>query len=154
MEMAEPVSPTLEQLPKMSSGMQTEVAQRAGLKHVETQEKNVLPTKEDLEEERKREDFKRDIHDFDKGQQLKHVEAEEKSVKGKGKVMGKREGKTFAFVFAYYMVLNARMLLVNIHVYFIKKGLCCHRPATLRPRRHRSWPRNSTNPICGTWSRM
>lgn len=39
-------SPTTEQLPKMSSDMQTEVAQRAGLKHVQTKEKNVLPTKE------------------------------------------------------------------------------------------------------------
>ena len=71
-------SPSLEQLPKMPSGMQTEVAQRAGLKHVETHEKNVLPTKQDLEEERKHEDFKRGIQQFDKDQQLRHVEAEEK----------------------------------------------------------------------------
>lgn len=75
--MAESKSPSLDKLPKMSSGMQTEVAQRAGLKHVETQEKNVLPSKEDLEEERKHEDFKRGIQEFDKSQ-LEHVEAEEK----------------------------------------------------------------------------
>ena len=72
-------SPTIEQMPKMPTGMQTEVAQRAGLKHVETLEKNVLPTKEDLEEERKHADLKKGIQEFDKSK-LDHVEAEEKVV--------------------------------------------------------------------------
>uniref|UniRef100_A0A915MU23 Uncharacterized protein n=2 Tax=Meloidogyne TaxID=189290 RepID=A0A915MU23_MELJA len=67
-------------LPKMSEAMQTEVAQRAGLKHVETLEKNVLPTKQDLQEERNREDLKKGIEDFDKNSSLRHVEAEEKIV--------------------------------------------------------------------------
>ena len=69
-------------LPKMSDAMQTEVAQRAGLKHVETLEKNVLPTKQDLEDERKHEDIKKDlvkhIEGFDKNSSLRHVEAEER----------------------------------------------------------------------------
>ena len=43
-----PNSPTLEELPKMPTQLQSEVAQRAGLKHVEPIEKNVLPTKEGI----------------------------------------------------------------------------------------------------------
>uniref|UniRef100_A0A914HXD2 Thymosin beta n=1 Tax=Globodera rostochiensis TaxID=31243 RepID=A0A914HXD2_GLORO len=72
-------SPTAEQLPKMPTELQSEVAQRAGLKHVTTLEKNVLPTKEDLVEERKHEDLKKGIHTFD-AHKLRHVETENKSV--------------------------------------------------------------------------
>ncbi|KAL7079630.1 hypothetical protein ACQ4LE_001095 [Meloidogyne hapla] len=43
-------------------------------------EKNALPTKQDLQEERNREDLKKGIEDFDKNSNLRHVEAEEKIV--------------------------------------------------------------------------
>ncbi|KAL3106180.1 hypothetical protein niasHT_016867 [Heterodera trifolii] len=77
MSVPETHSPTVEQLPKLPTELQSEVAQRAGLKHVTTLEKNVLPTKEDLEEERKHESFKKGIHNFD-AHKLRHVETEDK----------------------------------------------------------------------------
>jgi hypothetical protein len=104
--MAEPQSPTIEQLPKMPSGMQTEVAQRAGLKHVETTEKNVLPSKEDMEEEKKHENLKKGIQEFDKNHQLRHVEAEEKS--------GGREGENKKkFLFIPHNLLKDCVALLN-----------------------------------------
>ncbi|KAL3101876.1 hypothetical protein niasHS_003285 [Heterodera schachtii] len=77
MSVPETHSPTVEQLPKLPTELQSEVAQRAGLKHVTTLEKNVLPTKEDLEEERKHESFKKGIQNFD-ALKLRHVETEDK----------------------------------------------------------------------------
>ncbi|KAF7635101.1 hypothetical protein Mgra_00005542 [Meloidogyne graminicola] len=70
--------------PKMSEEMQTEVTKRGELKHVETLEKNVLPTKQDLEDERKHQAFKndvvKDIDGFDKNLNLRHVKATERDV--------------------------------------------------------------------------
>jgi hypothetical protein len=83
---AEPKSPTLEALPKLPSALKDEVVSAAAadsptrnLKHVETHEKNVLPTKEDLEQEKQHEAFKEGIEKFET-QQLRHVDVKEKEV--------------------------------------------------------------------------
>lgn len=74
MAATEPKSPTLAELPSLPTELQKEVAAEHPLKHVEVQEKNVLPTQEDIAKE------KTPIlaAGFDKTE-LKHVETDEKS---------------------------------------------------------------------------
>ncbi|KAH7724365.1 TTH-1 protein [Aphelenchoides avenae] len=75
----EPKSPTLEELPKISADLKQEVTKDHPLKHVEVNEKNVLPTEQDLKQEKEHERFKQDIESFP-SKTLRQVSTEEKVV--------------------------------------------------------------------------
>uniref|UniRef100_A0A915CX47 Uncharacterized protein n=1 Tax=Ditylenchus dipsaci TaxID=166011 RepID=A0A915CX47_9BILA len=62
---------------QLPADLKSEVDSPKNLKHVETHEKNVLPTKEDLEVEKKHEEFKAGIEQFEQ-KTLRQVSTEEK----------------------------------------------------------------------------
>uniref|UniRef100_A0A914UWU1 Uncharacterized protein n=1 Tax=Plectus sambesii TaxID=2011161 RepID=A0A914UWU1_9BILA len=65
-------SPKLEELPKIPDALAEEVTGQHDLKHVETDEKVVLPSAEDVAQEKQHDEFVHGIEHFDTTQ-LKHT---------------------------------------------------------------------------------
>lgn len=71
-------SPPKEELPKIAGGIKAELEGDHSLKHVETEEKSVLPTAEQIDQERTQRKLIEGIETFPK-QQLKPAQTEEKN---------------------------------------------------------------------------
>ena len=67
------------ELPKLDGSVQNELVKQHALNHVECVEKNVLPTKEDVENERQHVELKQGIENF-RSTTLRQVSTEEKVV--------------------------------------------------------------------------
>ncbi|KAI1706651.1 thymosin beta-4 family domain-containing protein [Ditylenchus destructor] len=91
-------SPNLEELPKLPQDLKDDVDSPKQLKHVETHEKNVLPTKEDVEQEKQHEQFKAGIEKFDT-HKLRQVSTEEKTVLPTPEDIAKEKGPQLAASF-------------------------------------------------------
>ncbi|KAF0311058.1 Thymosin beta [Amphibalanus amphitrite] len=78
--MAAPTSPTLKDLPKVAPNVKSELEGFTPdkLKHTETQEKVVLPTKEDVEQEKQHNALLEGVEKFD-AERLKKTETQEKN---------------------------------------------------------------------------
>lgn len=66
-------------VPKLDEHVQSEILKQHNLNHVDTVEKNCLPTKEDVATERKHVELKQGIENF-KAENLRQVSTEEKNV--------------------------------------------------------------------------
>lgn len=69
---------TKEELPKIDGGIKAELEADRSLKHVETAEKIVLPSAEQIDQEKTQQNFLKNIESFPK-QQLKPAQTEEKN---------------------------------------------------------------------------
>lgn len=68
-----------EELPKLDTSIKTELeAGVSSLKHVQTEEKNVLPSADQIEQEKTQQELLKNIETFPK-QQLKPAQTEEKN---------------------------------------------------------------------------
>ena len=67
-----------EDLPKLDTSIKAELEGDRSLKHVETEEKNVLPSAEQIEKEKTQQKFLQNIEQFPK-EQLKPAHTEEKN---------------------------------------------------------------------------
>uniref|UniRef100_A0AC35G7C9 Thymosin beta n=1 Tax=Panagrolaimus sp. PS1159 TaxID=55785 RepID=A0AC35G7C9_9BILA len=67
------------ELPKLDENVQTELTKQHALNHVDTVEKNKLPTKEDVEVERQQVQLKQGIENF-RPDTLRQVSTDEKIV--------------------------------------------------------------------------
>lgn len=67
-----------ENLPKLDNCIKAELEADRSLKHVETEEKIVLPSAEQIEKEKTQQKLLQNIESFPKGQ-LKHAETDEKN---------------------------------------------------------------------------
>lgn len=74
------VSPK-EDLPKIDGGIKAQLESVAdiSLKHVETEEKSVLPTAEQIDQEKTQQNLLKNIESFDPSKQLKPAQTEEKN---------------------------------------------------------------------------
>jgi len=73
-------SPAKEELPKIASDLKSELEQEHALSPVETVEKVVLPSKEDVATEKTHQELVKGIETFDPNESLKHAETVEKVV--------------------------------------------------------------------------
>lgn len=71
-------APKAEELPKLDGSIKAELEANKSLKHVETEEKVVLPSADQIEEEKTQQEFLKNIESFPK-QQLKPAQTEEKN---------------------------------------------------------------------------
>lgn len=67
-----------EELPKLETSIKAELEADHSLKHVETEEKSVLPTAEQIDQEKTQQELLKNIETFPK-QQLKPATTEEKN---------------------------------------------------------------------------
>ena len=67
-----------EELPKIDVSIKAELEADRSLKHVETEEKNVLPSAEQIDQEKTQQELLKNIESFPK-QQLKPAQTEEKN---------------------------------------------------------------------------
>ena len=71
-------TPTKEELPRIADTLKSELEGQIKLKHTETQEKVVLPTKTDLEQEKGQQNLLKSIEAFSP-EKLHHTDTEEKN---------------------------------------------------------------------------
>jgi len=71
-------SPTKEELPKIASTLKNELVAEHNLKHADTQEKVVLPSKEEIDLERGQQQLRNSIESFE-ACNLKHAQTQEKN---------------------------------------------------------------------------
>ncbi|PAV85242.1 hypothetical protein WR25_00999 [Diploscapter pachys] len=72
-------APSVDELPKISPDLAQAVMGRVELKKVETQEKQILPTKEDIQTEKQHKELTDKIEEFNTSD-LKHAETQEKQI--------------------------------------------------------------------------
>jgi hypothetical protein len=72
-------SPTKEELPKIADQLKSELESEHKLKHADTQEKLVLPSKEEINAEKGQKELLKSIETFDKNENLNPTEVHEKN---------------------------------------------------------------------------
>jgi hypothetical protein len=72
-------SPTKEELPKIADKLKSELESEHKLKHTDTQEKLVLPSKEEINAEKGQKELLKSIETFDKNENLNPTEVHEKN---------------------------------------------------------------------------
>lgn len=106
-------SPTKDELPRIADSLASEIAAEHKLKHADTQEKIILPSAEDVQQEKGHQEFLKGIESFD-DTKLKHAETQEKNplptqeeiAKEKATAWKKREKrKKFSF-FSPRIIIN------------------------------------------------
>jgi len=72
-------SPSKEELPKIAVDLKSEIENEHKLKPAETEEKVVLPSKEEIEQEKTHQELVKGIESFNPDASLKHAETQEKN---------------------------------------------------------------------------
>jgi len=72
-------SPSKEELPKIAVDLKSEIEKEHELKPAETEEKVVLPSKEEIQQERTHQELVKGIESFNPDASLKHAETQEKN---------------------------------------------------------------------------
>lgn len=86
-------SPTKEDLPKVPDAMKNELTKfdPSKMKHAQTQEKNPLPSKEEIEQEKGQKKLLQGIEGFDTAK-LKHTQTQEKNILPSKEVIDQEKG--------------------------------------------------------------